>query len=324
MTPAPAQIFANPDWHLMGFDGDAALFLPMTRDHYAQSMFLDRRIKAAGPPVRMPLQPLLDEADGREVAPCGWIFHVALCGSTLLARLLDTPQSLVLREPPALRELGIEAGADRRNGAWSERVRLAAVLAARRYDPSIPTMVKANVPVNFMLEEVAALQPGSSALLLHFDLEPYLLAILYSPQHRTWIERITAQLAPSLPAIPPGAGTAVRAAALWLGQTRRFAALAASWPAARRLDAEALFADPRATAERAVAYLSDGKGRIVADADPLLSHYSKKPEHLFDEAARRERQAAARDRFAADIEQAKQWLENAGPIPDQASMPVLR
>jgi hypothetical protein len=323
MTPTPAQIFASPDWHLMGFEGETAVVMPMTRDHYAQSMFLDRRLKAAGPPVRMPLQPLLDEAAGREVAQCGWIFHVALCGSTLLARLLDTPQSLVLREPPALRELGVEAGTGKKNRAWPDRVRLAAMLAARRYDPSIPTVVKANVPVNFMLAELAALQPASSAVLLHFDLEPYLLAILYSTQHRTWIERITAQLAPSLPNVPFDAGTAVKAAALWLGQTRHFAALAEGWRGARRLDAEAFFADPPGAALHTATHLRDGNGSIVTDAEPLLSHYSKKPEHLFDEEKRRERQAAARILFAAEIEQAKQWLADNDPIPEQASIPVL-
>ncbi len=154
-------------------------------------------------------------------------------------------------------------------------------------------------------------------MLLHFDLEPYLLAILYSPQHRAWIERITAQLAPSLSNLPPDSGIAVKAAALWFGQTLRFAKLANDWNAARRLDAETFFADPCLAAGQVAAHLTIGKSGVVADPEPLLSHYSKKPEHSFDEAQRRHRQAVARATFAADLDQARQWLADNGPAPTQ-------
>ncbi|WP_404368410.1 hypothetical protein AB5I39_14720 [Sphingomonas sp. MMS24-J45] len=48
-----------------------------------------------------------------------------------------------------------------------------------------PTLIKANVPVNFLLPQLAAADPAARAVLLYLPLRPYLQAILRDDNHRT-------------------------------------------------------------------------------------------------------------------------------------------
>ena len=99
------DLFASPDHYLHSFEGDAAVFVPMDREAYRRSIFLDGRTRpAANRSMRLPAGALVEPV--RRPEPTGSIFHVAHCGSTLLARALDRPSTnLVLREPLALRQL---------------------------------------------------------------------------------------------------------------------------------------------------------------------------------------------------------------------------
>ena len=70
------------------FDLDEVLFVPMDLAAYQRSIFLDHRISPAGEGSwQVPLA-LLGPAEANP-PQLGWIFHVAHCGSTLLARALD-------------------------------------------------------------------------------------------------------------------------------------------------------------------------------------------------------------------------------------------
>lgn len=321
MGPPPDDFFATPERHLLALDRGDALFVRMDRGAYHRSIFLDRRIEALDArPVRVALAPLVEAARDRKIPRTGWIFHVAHCGSTLLSRLIDRIDgSLVLREPPPLRQLGIAAASGAAGDAWHGRLRLAAAMAGRRFDAARPTVVKANVPVNFILGELLALDPGAPAILLHFALEPYLLAVLGSASHRAWIDRLTEQLAPALTArvgLSPGATTPERAAALWLAQMTMFDAALRAHPAARSLDAETLFAGPAAVAAATAAHL-----RLALppgdEADPgLISSYSKDPSRRFDETDRQARAAERRDALGDEIGAARRWIDAAPAARD--------
>jgi hypothetical protein len=297
------DLFASPDHYLHSFDGEAALFVPMDRAAYHRSIFLDGRISpAADRSMRLPVSALTGGAP--KPASTGWIFHVAHCGSTLLARALDqAATNLVLREPLALRQLALAPDRD--------RLAVTAAMLSKRYRADTPTIVKANVPVNFLLPDLIAFDPQARALFLHCRLRDYLLAILRSDNHREWMRRVTAQLAAHIGDVSH-LPDAERAAALWLAQMRAFEGAIARLPHARSLDAETFFADPLPVLRSAARHLEVP----VTDADleaqvsgPLFSTYSKNPTEAFDNAARVARRSELERTLASELEQAQSWVE---------------
>jgi len=307
-------LFASPDHYLHSFDGDSAIFMPMDRAAYHQSIFLDGRIvPAAEETMALPLAMLTRQP--RVPAPTAWIFHMAHCGSTLLARALDDPAaSLVLREPLALRQTAIHPDADR----------LALVLAmiGKRYRADAPTLVKANVPVNFLLPRLAQVDAGAQAILLYLPLRAYLLAILRSENHRGWLRNVTRQLAAYLGDLSSLTDGEL-AAALWLAQIDAFSRALETMPNARALDAETFFADPIGVLKPAARHF----GIPIADpaleatvAGPLFATYSKNPSLAFDNAARIARLADAERSIAPELDAGEAWIGRhaARSSPDSA------
>lgn len=297
------DLFASPDHYLQSFDGDAAIFVPMDRAAYHNSIFLDHRISpASNGSMRVPVAAL--GGGDRRPAATGWIFHVAHCGSTLLARALDDPAlNLVLREPLALRQQAFARDPD--------RLALTAAMLSKRYREDLPTIVKANVPVNFLLPDLAALDPKAQAIFLYSSLRDYLLAILRSENHRGWLQRVTVQLAAYLGDLSH-LSDAERCAALWLAQMRAFTAAIERMPNARALDAEAFFAAPHPILKAAAAHLGaplseDSIEAIVAG--PLFSTYSKNPDLPFDNEARLARRADLEAPLAPELDRARAWIE---------------
>lgn len=305
MVLSPEELFATPDHYLFAFDGDRAIFRAMDRAAYHRSIFLDRRISTAGETaVEVPVASLLAwQTQPRPAVPrTGWIFHIAHCGSTLLARALDLPErSLVLREPLALRQLGVQ------RVPRDPRLALAAAFLGRRYRPEAPAIVKANVPVNFIAAELLALDPEAPAIFLYFPLRTYLLAILRSEGHRGWVMNVTAQL----PGAPVGADVVERAAWLWLTQMQLYDAALARFPNARSLHAEDLFGSPRPVLEAAAAHfgMEINAGELDAVVSgPLFATYSKGAGEPFDNDARLAQQAEAAGRLGPELERARLWV----------------
>jgi hypothetical protein len=312
------DLFASPDHYLQSFDGDAAIFVPMDRHSYRRSIFLDHRISpAANGSMRLPLAALTGGAS--PPAATGWIFHVAHCGSTLLARALDDPSlNLVLREPLALRQQAFARD--------PKRLALTAAMLSKRYREDLPTIVKANVPVNFLLPDLVALDPQARAIFLYSSLRDYLLAILRSENHRGWLQRVTAQLAPYLGDLS-NLSDAERCAALWLAQMRAFTAAIALMPNARALDSEAFFAGPGPTLKAAAAHLGVPMSDAMIDstvAGPLFATYSKNPELPFDNEARLARRAELEAPLAAELAEARRWIEGKAGESASAALEEAR
>lgn len=301
-----AELLTSPDHYLHAFDGADAVFVPMDRAAYHRSIFLDGRISTAAPgSMRLPTEVLSSHAG--EAARTGWIFHVAHCGSTLLARALDqSDANLVLREPLALRQAALTPG--------SQRLALVTAMLGKRYQAQAPTIVKANVPVNFILPELVVRDPEAAAIFLYLDLPDYLLAILRSADHRGWLQRVTQQLAGHLGDLS-ALGDGERAAALWLAQIQAFARSLASLPNARSLNAERFFAAPATVLSAAARQLSVPIDAQAADAisrGPLFTTYSKNPDVAFDNAARIARREALATTLADEIAAGERWIARHG------------
>lgn len=308
------DLFKSPDHYLQSIEGDAAIFVPMDRAAYHRSIFLDHRISpAANRSMKVPLAALAGAAP--RPAATGWIFHVAHCGSTLLARALDDPSlNLVLREPLALRQQAFERD--------PKRLPLTAALLSKRYRADLPTIVKANVPVNFLLPELAALDPRAQAIFLYSAIDDYLLAILRSENHRGWLRRVTAQLAAYL-GDHSGLSDAERCAALWLGQMQAFASALALMPNARALNAEAFFAAPGSVLQATATHLGVPMSEAMVDAavsGPLFATYSKNPELPFDNRARLARRAELEAPLAPELAMARSWIEARTDVPADAAL----
>ena len=312
MSLALDQMFGSPDHYLHSFDGSDALFMPMDRAAYRRSIFLDRRISPARDGIMRVPRSALAEASAAQ--PTSWIFHVAHCGSTLLARALDElGEGIVLREPLALRQLALipDPGA-----------LLAPTLAllSRRYPGAGPTLIKANVPINFLLPQITASDPQACAVFLYCTLPDYLAAILRSDNHRAWLRNVTGLLAEHFEAELP-TNDAELAAMLWLAQLTRFDEAFSAMPNARSLDAEVFFARPAEVLVAAsglfgLAYTPGEAAGLVAG--PLFNTYSKNPAHGFGNAERVARKAAKLVELAAEIAAAERWI--TARAPDAAAM----
>jgi len=302
------DLFASPDHYLHSFEGNDAIFVPMNRDSYRRSIFLDGRITPAGE-GSMRIPGLEADAKTRRRAATGWIFHIAHCGSTLLARALDHHDTnLVLREPLALRQTAIAHASGQTS---PDRLALVAATLSKRYHADLPTIVKANVPVNFYLPEIAALNPDARAIFLYLPLRDYLLAILRSDNHRQWLRRVTATLSLWL-GDTHDLSDGERVAALWLGQMRVFAAALEVMPGGRTLNAESFFAEPDTTLSTVARHLQVplSAGRIAHTVSGVLfSTYSKNPEVPFDNAERLARRESLTLSLSDEMLQAACWLE---------------
>lgn len=332
------DLFETPDLYLWAFENDQAIFTRMDREAYHQSLFLDDRIETADQQrIAVPADAIAEWRDGQNmaIAPKGWIFHVANCGSTLLARALDRLRGdLVLREPLALRQLGVDHASTPPSSrdAWSMRLRLVATQLGKRYRVDTPVIVKANVPVNFILPDLMALDPAAPAILLYYPLRDYILAVARSDQHRNWVTRVTNELRPAL-AQSVGDIAALdpveRAAALWLGQIRAFAAALERFPNAFSLDASTLFSRPRETIDAASRLFGLPLSDFDLDAilgSALFTTYSKNPGVAFSEDDRRARADELARSMAGDLTRAAAWVADklsTHPLPDHLVKPLI-
>jgi hypothetical protein len=178
-----------------------------------------------------------------------------------------------------------------------------------------PTIVKANVPVNFLLPELLSLDPTAPAIFLYLELRDYLLAILRSADHRAWLHRVTGQLATHLGDLT-GLGDGERAAALWLAQIRAYARALGSLGNGRSLNAERFFSDPARTLVAAAQHFAVPIDAAAAEAitqGPLFATYSKNPSLAFDNSARVERRKALATTLETEIAAGEAWIARDGP-----------
>lgn len=330
MTLTLNDLFVSPDHFLFAFEGERIVFLPMNRAAYERSVFCDGRIEPVSrEAVYVETRTLLRAALDRPVVSPGWIFHVAHCGSTLLARALEKDAAdLVIREPLGLRQIGVET-ARRGASATGPALRLATSMLGKRYAADAPVIVKANVPVNFAAEALMGLAPDTPAICLYYPLERYLAAVLRTDNHRKWVESVTTELEPAISALTGGSlagcDTTQRAAALWRAQIEIYARLAVGFPRVRTLDAADLFGRPTEVIAAAFALFgvaaSADEIRMVVEG-PLFSAYSKNSAMAFDDAARRMRETETLERLAPDLERASAWLTGRGL--DATRPPAMR
>ncbi len=326
----PDTFFSRPDVYPVEFESGQVNLVPMTRDSYRRSIFTDRgRIVPAGPRGwQVPIGRLLNEFESRDCAQqtIFFIFHIAHCGSTLLARALDlADRMLVIREPVTLRQLAVDAAAAGGPAdplTWKRCLRMTSVLLGRRYVPGQTVIVKANVPVNFILDPLLANNPDCAGVALYAGFEDYMLSVLKTPMHRQWVTNVCGQLAGGIRAtaglhdVDTGRLEPPRAAAcLWLAQVSRLRAAVAAHERMRGLDCRVLFDRPaealRVATDLAGDALSESEAEAIA-ASELFRRHAKDPGREFGREARNRELSELAERLAPEVDSAKSWIIGTG------------
>jgi hypothetical protein len=333
VTISVQDLAEDPSLFLLALEPRAAHFQRMSRDEFHRSIFLDKRIAGAAEsrfqvPIDIIRHQQWPEPSSR---PVGLIFHVAHCGSTLLARALDLPgRSLVLREPTAIRRLGVEA---RATGTVDRDIlRFALSLLGKRWDGDAPVVVKANVPANFIADEILAIEGDVPAILLYLPLNNYVAAVMRTEAHAKWVDTVFEELRLADSGwIASGnpASTPERAGCLWYAQMQIFAEVIATNPRARSLDAHMLFERPAETVHQAAELfgiaISTEEAEEIAAGD-IFATYSKNPTLDYDLEVRAAREEDAMRRLASPIAEAQSWVRRActsKPIPDSFDRPLI-
>ena len=322
----PEEIFERPDLFLWQIDGPAALFVKMDRNTYYNSIFCDQRIFPASPEIlRMDFSRLHDYFSERPADPLklNFIFHIAHCGSTLLARALDIKESnIVYREPAVLRQLGSEAASSFYGATapleWQQKLAVALAMLNRSYTKEGPVIIKANVPVNFMLPEILESSQVHQSIFLYLSLENYLLAVLKTPNHRSWVAAVSTELGAaieSVTGITPEQRQSMSipetAACLWLAQIAIFDQALRDKANARSLDAETFYNDPENTLQKIFGFFEQAVSASdisdIVNSD-LFTRYSKNPNQIYDNDTRLAQRDAIKDQLSGDLDKGREWI----------------
>lgn len=321
------KLLKNPDLFLLSYLDNDLLFVEMDRKSYQQSIFCDARINGStGVRKKVHFSEVYDYflTQNQPKPELNYIFHIAHCGSTLFARAMDIgSENLVCREPFALRDLAVEYASKtfsyEKNSLWQQRFELVIGLLGRKYHSSHPTIIKANVPVNFMISELMDVSPNSKGIFLYHTLEDYLLSILKSQNHQSWVKSVSELVGHKADEII-GINSQQRselsvpqlAAYLWLVQMTIYNDMLVKYPNTCSLNAEEVYNRPKSALSTAFEFvgqsISPNKISTIIDGE-LFSHYSKIPTVKFDNNTRLNMRDELRVILASDLLEAKTWIE---------------
>ena len=296
---------------------------------YRQASFLDDRI--LGPATKGAWLPLDRAAEASRLVanarPLHVIFHTGHVGSTLVSRLLDeTGEVLSLREPLPLRTLAEAHDVLGRPDSLLSDAHFDLILAmfmrlwGRGYDATRSVILKATSSAGRLAVPILAANEKSRAIYMNLRAEPYLATLLagqnspadlrgHGPERMRRLEsRITAPLAPLH--------------TLSIGEFAAMSWLAESWTqrdAVQRfpgrviaLDFDQFLSAVADNMRRILGHFElSGDARYLAEVgrSPVLTRYSKAPEHAYTPNIRAEVLRDSRRKNSGEIRKGMEWLE---------------
>ena len=303
----------------------------LSEAEFRNASFLDQRVLPPGREVSWAPWPALynQVGRGRPAAGCDFIFHIGHVGSTLLSRLLgEHPAVFSLREPTPLRTLAaVEIDLDSPESLMSpERfeARLGELigLLSRTWRPGQKALVKATSTVSALAPRLLGADPQARALMMYSAPEAF-LAWMFGARNSIQDLRMTAQLRMRrlhraigaqpyrLYDLSPGEFVAMS----WAAEMASLATAAAGREArVLTVDFERFLDAPEAALARAFAFLGAQISPAEVEAlarSPIMSRYSKAPEHAYDAALRDALLNEARSAHRSEIRSGLRWLERA-------------
>lgn len=322
-SPASFDPLATPDFFPTKIDAERQIiqFTQMSKDSFRQSTFLDRRIVRAGATTLMAEIPKL--ITRQTMLPLHFILHVAFCGSTLLARYLETvPRCLVLKEPGVLGQLSLlkdamPDAADPR--LWDEWFKVVAALLSRGYQEDLAVVVKAADMNNWMGSLFLDHDVRTKIIFLFIPLRTFLLQVLKADHRRQWLREHMRALRRPMGQVPflsqidaEELHDGQRAAAMWLTNAFLCRALLER-PDSQRiilLDGECLISQPRQHILAAADHLgliADEFGCAAVRELFPMPHHAKDKQLAYDASTRAAELAVAEARYVGEVAAAMSW-----------------
>jgi hypothetical protein len=314
-APTADEIARDARWLAQAVDPTAGMvrLVAMDREAYRAASFLDDRLLRTPVDAQIVPWPQVEDAMSGELRhDARWIFHIGHVGSTLVSRLLgELPQVLAIREPRLLRDLALSPP-DVREGYIAPVPKL----MSRSFAQEENACVKAT---SFASEIAPELVPtGERALFMYATPRNYIASILAgenSVQELRLLAGGRAQRMNARGIYLPAQNDAELAAAAWACE---MGALEAADAMAERqiawADFDHMLRDIESELGRIAAFFG-----FVADAHrlssiatgPLMTRYSKAPEHAYSASLRQELIAETSEQFAREIERALAMLRAA-------------
>ena len=314
---------ATPDFFPMQIDAqrNSILFVQMSRQSFKQSVFLDRRAVRAG---RTTLSTEIPKLMGRQAErPMHFILHGAFCGSTLLARYLETlPNCLVLKEPSVLFQLSRlrdSSPAEAEPTPWHDRLRVTLALLARGYPGDRAVIIKANDRCSWMGNLLLDHDASTKVIFVSAPLRVFLLQVLKMDDRRQFVRARVEQLGGAMARVLFLSGVEMtdltdgqRAAALWLLNSFLCRSLQTR-PDSHRihvLNGEDLISRPKDTVLEAAEFfgLADSEdSRAALETLQPASHHAKHRQLPYDASARETDLTDAETRYGDEVGAALSW-----------------
>ncbi len=322
------DLFASPEFFPLGIDPHRRLatFVRMTRETYADSVFLDLyRTRYVGNPITLRLDDVV-LACGNSSAPkakAHYILNTAYCCSTLLSNYFESlPNCLVLREPRLLAQVATMM--DEEDPRWELFLDVCMKLLLRTYEPGQAVVIKSYEPSNRLAKTLLERDPNATATYLITPLRSFLLSVLKSEERREWARGRVASAARDaarygvLGRISAEALTTPQAAAyIWLFNYSLFRTLKKNDGTGRvtLANGDALVEAPESTLR---AVLS-GSGLQVDDeqfqamiSTQSVQKYSKDADRPFDAASRHDQLNEINRCWGAEADEGMRWAESLG------------
>jgi len=328
-----SDLAADPAWFLRDVDPirGQAIFSPMDEASYRASIFLDNRIKRAGPrDLAVDLDGLLRLAQDLDLPSrrIHYIFHIGHCGSTLMSTVLGGLDGfLALREPPMLMGLSRsmrhleEPGFPISRERWDQLFELALALLGRTWRPTQTALIKPTSHAGNLIPLLMNSTGWERGLLLHVGLETYLTTMLRSEVRRETMLfakdfrlRDFVTLMPDLPDSVESYRPGQLAAMSWLLHAREFATAMDADALRERtlgLDFDCFLADPQSSLHQVCEFFSQTADDTTLQRllDMHGGRSAKDPGRSYDYARRQAELSSARQAYADEINAGLRWAE---------------
>ncbi len=320
---ALGEVINNPEWlpHTYNLDGTTLTFVEVPRAARSELRFLfDEHFRDQYTKTNVAFQAVSDAVDAAPRAPIQLIFHTSFCGSSLLARALEIPGTASsMREPAILINLAnrLIKSDDQAN---AERLEVALRLLERPFAAGESVVSKQSNFANRVIYPILRARPDSRAVLLHSDLETYLISLLKRGMWGRILGRKLFTNMISWSKLELGMSedeilelTDMQVAALaFLMQIHHFHSLVKTFgPRVMMLDSSALFGSPAATLDRVMTFFDLGlTGQDATDIanGPIFAKHSKFADRDYSVEERRRDTASVGEANAEELAMVTKWI----------------